>query len=144
MKKIFILLFTIMVSAGTIYASVKIGDLCYDLDEKDLTAEVTYETKMYAEDNYLGLTNVNIPSVINYQGKSYQVTSIGYAAFAVCQNLTSVTIPNSVTTIGVDGFRACENLVKVLYETNIYRHPYQCGKHHKRSVLCLQEYKPCI
>jgi hypothetical protein len=33
------------------------------------------------------------------------VTRIGFAAFANCENLASVTIPSTVTTIGVDAFR---------------------------------------
>ena len=41
------------------------------------------------------------------------VTTIGEWAFAHCDNLTSVTIPDSVTTIGNDAFAACEILTSV-------------------------------
>ena len=41
------------------------------------------------------------------------VTTIGEWAFAHCHNLTSVTIGDSVTTIGNDAFAACEILTSV-------------------------------
>ena len=41
------------------------------------------------------------------------VTSIGYYAFSVCSVLTKVTIPNSVTSIGRDAFSGCSGLNSV-------------------------------
>ena len=41
------------------------------------------------------------------------VTTISYAAFADCKNLTGVTVPDSVTTIGDYAFADCENLTGV-------------------------------
>ena len=49
-------------------------------------------------DEYSG--RVIIPESVNYNGKTYSVTSIGNGAFYECSDLTSVTIPNSVTSIG--------------------------------------------
>lgn len=48
-----------------------------------------------------------IPSSIQLNGKNYEVTEIGNTAFADCENLKSVTIPNSVTSIGYAAFRGC-------------------------------------
>ena len=42
-----------------------------------------------------------LPENVNYQGRSYSVTSIGACAFFGCSGFTgSLTIPNSVVTIG--------------------------------------------
>ncbi|MBO5856354.1 MAG: leucine-rich repeat protein [Alistipes sp.] len=41
------------------------------------------------------------------------VTTIGNRAFCDCDNLTSVTIPDSVTTIGYDAFAECNSLTSV-------------------------------
>ena len=52
---------------------------------------------------------VTIPSKLG----GYTVTRIGEYAFAWCENLTSVTIPNSVTSIGESAFYGCYNLKSV-------------------------------
>lgn len=50
-----------------------------------------------------------IPSKIG----EYPVTKIDAIAFYFCQNLTSVTIPNSVTTMGEYAFAECGSLTAV-------------------------------
>ena len=50
---------------------------------------------------------VVIPEEVNYNNKTYKVTSIGYHAFWNCSGLTSITIPNSVANIGEEAFFDC-------------------------------------
>ena len=50
---------------------------------------------------------LNIPPTI----EGYPVTTIAEQAFYRCENLTMLTIPDSVTTIGYGAFSWCENLV---------------------------------
>ena len=47
---------------------------------------------------------------------SNSVTSIGNMAFAYCDNLTSLTISASVTRTGTAAFRTCPSLTSVTYE----------------------------
>ena len=68
--------------------------------------------------------NKNITELIKYPAAKTiskysvpdSVTSIGYAAFASCENLASITIPNSVTSIGLDAFMQCKNLANIYYK----------------------------
>ena len=113
MRKLFTLFLILIVSAGTMFAEkVKIGDLYYNLDATNKTAEVTYEVA-WNEDNYSGLTTTTIPSSVIYNEVEYSITSIGESAFNKCTGLTSIEIPNSVTSIGDYAFHGCTGLTSV-------------------------------
>ena len=58
-------------------------------------------------------SRVAIPETVAYEGKSYNVTMIGYAAFMNCSALTQVIIPDKITRILNDAFFACYNLGKM-------------------------------
>ena len=79
----------------------------------DLTVEVTYRGVKY--DSYSGEYSgtVTIPPTVTYDNKTYCVTSIGSPAFALCNKLTNITIPESVTRIGSSAFQGCYNLTSV-------------------------------
>lgn len=63
------------------------------------------------ESDYSGF--IDIPEFIDYNGNSYRVTSIGESAFVDCNNLTSVSIPNSVMSISHSAFYGCSSLTSV-------------------------------
>ena len=73
------------------------------------TVEVTYRGS--SNDSYAGA--VVIPSSVKYNGVTYSVTSIGEHAFARCESLTNIVIPNSVTSIGESAFWVCESLTSI-------------------------------
>lgn len=54
-----------------------------------------------------------IPETVTYEGETYIVTRISNDAFEWCQELTSVTIPNSITEIGENAFLGCTGLTSV-------------------------------
>ncbi len=56
--------------------------------------------------HYIGA--VVIPETVEYEGKTYSVTSIGLHAFDGEGGLTFITIPNSVTNIGGHAFECCD------------------------------------
>ena len=106
-KKLFTLLLAVAASIGTMFAEkVQIGDLYYNLDATNQTAEVTSSS-----DKYSGA--IVIPSSVTYNSKTFSVTSIGGGAFSYCRSLTSVTIGNSVTSIGDEAFAYCSGLTSV-------------------------------
>ena len=95
------------------YEHVQIGDLYYNLDAGNQTAEVTYKGRWSSSSNYFGITTATIPESVEYNSVIYSVTKIGDYAFEFCSTLTSVTIPNSVTSIGEYAFRNCSGLTSV-------------------------------
>ena len=85
---------------------VQVGTLYYYLDNANGKAEVT----SMPSGKYTG--NISISS-FDYEGKRYIVTSIGNYAFDGCEDLTSISIPNSVMTIGHFAFRNCKRLTSI-------------------------------
>ena len=117
--KLFTLLLAVAASIGTMFANgTKIGELYYNLNETQKSAEVTYELN-WDENNYKGLTIANIPVSVTYNGTTYSVTSIGEGAFCYCSSLTSVTIPNSVTSIEYSAFCYCYSLTSVTIPNSV-------------------------
>ncbi|EOG6917283.1 leucine-rich repeat protein, partial [Flavobacterium psychrophilum] len=60
-----------------------------------------------------------IPETVAYNSENYIVTAIGESAFVHCNNLTSVTIPNSVTDIENGAFFSCSGLTSVTIPNSV-------------------------
>ena len=110
-QKIFTLLLTCMVCAGTLNAAAtKVGDLYYNLNPYNGVAKVTYEN---LSNNYPEMTSVVIPATFTYDSVLYTVTSLYDMCFQNCKKLTSVTIPNTVTEIEFFAFEGCTALQSI-------------------------------
>ena len=57
--------------------------------------------------------DVVIPSSVEYNGTTYNVTAINELTFLGCGNLTSITIPNSITDIYGSAFYGCSGLTSI-------------------------------
>ncbi len=101
---------------GTI-RNVLIGDLYYNL-YLDGTAEVTNNGST-EDSRYHGLTNIEIPSSVEYEGHTYEVTKIGSDAFWDCEEITSVTLPNTIKSIGYSAFQSCVNLASLVIPNTV-------------------------
>lgn len=104
-----------MIAIQCVYAYdfVIIDGIAYNLNEAELTAEVT--SSIY--DKYSG--NITIPEEINYSGKNYRVKRIRETAFSNNVELTSITIPNSITSIGRSAFYNCSGLTSVTIPNSV-------------------------
>ena len=76
----------------------------YKLNSDCITVSVSCRGNDYSSysNEYSG--DIVIPESVTYNGKSYPIASIDDYAFYACDNLLSVTIPNTITYIGMGAF----------------------------------------
>ena len=122
MKRILLLSLTLMLSVIAMWADNlycgKIDGIYYYIDfDKETAAVCCYNGNNY-DDHYDAYYkykgNIVIPTSITYDSQVYIVTSVHSNAFKNCDDLISVTIPNSVTSIGDDAFWHCSKLTSVI------------------------------
>lgn len=65
--------------------------------------------------------NLQIPATITYNGKTFNVVSIGVRTFESKNNIKSVSIPEGVTEIKPYAFFSCENLENVSFPKSLER-----------------------
>ena len=100
----------------TAYDFVSDG-VCYDIiDQEGQIVAVTYQTNDW-DNNYLGRTDVCIPSSVCYNNTYYSVTTIGCCAFAGCRTLKSIVLSCGLEKIRARAFNSCTNLRTVICET---------------------------
>ena len=116
-KVIFLLILSIQpLAASAVYVGQFINNgFAYWLYDSN-TAEIV-------EGRVLGLPSPKgdlvIPESVEYEGKTYRVTTIGGYAFAECPELTSVTIPNSIDTIRYGAFRLNNQLRSIVIPNSV-------------------------
>ena len=118
--KMLLLLVVVMLAAGT--ATAQTYDFSVDgkyykiLSEEDRTVK-------FVRGGYSG--DIRIPEVVSHDGITYTVTAISKIAFYMCNDLTSVVMPNTITAIADDHsrnlgvFYECNSLKKVILSKNL-------------------------
>lgn len=101
--------------AGWVYyedsRKIEVDGICYNITStEDFTVAVTYKGSTFNPYRGVYSDNVVIPECITYNRRTYRVTEISEFAFASCDSLTSVTLPNNVAEIGCAAFRKCRGL----------------------------------
>ena len=89
-----------------------INGINYRLNDWTKTAEVIKKGGFYEG-------NIIIPETVVFNELTYRVTSIGKEAFAFCDPLTSITIPDSVKRIGWKAFLDCESLEEIIIGNSV-------------------------
>ena len=94
----------------TVTAETKVvDDVCYQRNSLS-----TLKIVANSENPYSG--NFFIPACAIFEGQEMKVTEIGTDAFAGCENLSRLVIPNTITKIGDTAFANCSNLIYVKIE----------------------------
>ena len=88
---------------SSVWAAVQVDGIYYDLNTSAKTATVTSNP-----DKYIG--TISIPASFDYEGTTYNVTSIGYCAFLDCNGMTEIYMPSSLTSIANSAFERCKGL----------------------------------
>ena len=115
MKKLFLsLLVTLLPLVASADTEVTIEYIRYSLITKLKTAEVIKRENGCYYSGY-----VVIPETVEYEGKTYSVTSIGPEAFSDERDVTGVIIPNSVTSIGDKAFYNCSGMTSVIIGNSV-------------------------
>ena len=108
MKKQLLLYLILVAFSCNLWASdIQVDGIWYDFNDWNRSASVAYRGGSFDsyDDEYSG--DVIIPNFVTYNSVTYDVTSIGWAAFQNCSNLTSVSIPNNTRSIGNGAFAGC-------------------------------------
>ncbi|MGM9714479.1 MAG: leucine-rich repeat domain-containing protein [Prevotella sp.] len=106
------LLISMLSSLSALAYDVEIDGIYYNITSKTKQAEVTSGDNKYSGD-------IVIPSSIMVGDVEYTVTEIGKEAFATCENLLSVSMPNSIITIRTGAFHGCLNLVSIIIPNSV-------------------------
>ena len=124
MKKISLLFVSTLISCFTLFASIEIDGINYELDSENHTATVI---RNQTDDgiNYPNATNVIIPATITSEDVTYTVTSIDDMAFSECESLTSVVLPNTIDTIGLSAFMNATSLTEIEIPNSVVCIHYQ-------------------
>ncbi|MBO7142764.1 MAG: leucine-rich repeat domain-containing protein [Bacteroidales bacterium] len=85
---------------------VTIQGIVYTIDVSTNTASATGHTSDLT-------TSVIIKDAVDYENKTYPVTSIGNGAFVWCTSISTLIIPEGVKTIGSAAFSLCQGLKDV-------------------------------
>ena len=113
MKKLYF--FILLFCATNMYAQrFQSGDLYFDIDDwSALTVSVAQD------ESYKSLTEVTIPSTVEYEGQTYSVVRIGGSAFWECKSITKVTLPNTLKSIDGNAFFRCSSLTSITIPNSV-------------------------
>ncbi len=141
------MLIAILLATGAVHAQQNIGDkfekggLYYEITKLDpKEVKVTYQEAFnmykYWENNKKPTGEVTIPTTVEHNGNTYNVTAIGDHTFYSCKGITKVNILASITNIGEKAFYLCEGMTQINLPasiTNIGKEAF-AYTHHLASI----------
>ncbi len=86
--------------------TIEYNGICYQRNSHSTLKIVANTAAPYSGDFF-------IPANADFNGQEMRVTEIGVDAFAKCEELTRIVIPNTINKISESAFKGCSNLVSV-------------------------------
>jgi len=118
-------LITLVTAAVTLFATAPRA-MAYDCEVDGIyycrisATELEVANKVFSDQNRTAYTGaITIPAQVTYNGKTFNVVSIGDYAFRDCSSLTSVTIPNSITAIKSYAFYGCSAIANITIPSSV-------------------------
>lgn len=118
----FVLLFAALVLKGTCaYAQkVFVDNVYYTLDNTAMTAQIAVQSSSTA------VGDIVITDTVTYEGANYAVTSMADDAFADCNQLASIVLPQTLRNLGKNAFLRCTNLTScIIPDSTITEIPFE-------------------
>ena len=112
MSRTFIFILLMFLPLASRSQTVEVEGIVYEIDVARGEAKVVNVTSH-------DLVEYPIQESVDYGGKRYPVTAIGYRAFDFLNYATSITIPNSVIRIEDEAFRLCFYFTSVILSNSI-------------------------
>ena len=117
-KILFLLASMILLGQAASAYDFEVNGFFYNINEDSTTVTLTTESGSFGSYNVVG--DLILRRTITYNGTTYTLTAIDRYAFDKCEEMTAVTIPNSVTRIDDGAFYHCSKLEYIdMYENNI-------------------------
>ena len=98
------------------------------VDSRFLNNNIYYQLASYTLDDVVEVSprqtgeyegDITIPPTIEYAGKHYTVVRIGNQAFYNADNMTSISLPNTITSIGINAFDNCDKLYDITLPSSV-------------------------
>lgn len=96
----------------TFAQSFEVDNIAYTITSNPLEVAVTSKTPKYTGD-------IVIPNHVTYNNTIYTVTRISTGAFYGCENVTSITISNSVREVFFQAFSGCTSITSLEFPNSV-------------------------
>lgn len=106
-------------NASTTLYDIDIDGIIYFLDTKTSLAQVANLNDEWRDPEATEYTELNIPSVVVYNNTPYIVASVRSEALYFCENLNTVSMPNTITSIEENAFNGCSSLISITIPNSV-------------------------